>query len=95
MILDDDYFEAADEELMQMERNKAREIRRSQWWQNQKGRGLCHYCKENIPPKELTMDHIVPIVRGGLSSKGNIVTACKECNTSKGHKLLYEWKRKS
>jgi 5-methylcytosine-specific restriction endonuclease McrA len=37
------------------------------------------------------MDHIVPIVRGGKSRKGNIVAACKECNNKKKHMLPVEW----
>ncbi|MCA9484169.1 MAG: HNH endonuclease [Nitrospina sp.] len=31
------------------------------------------------------MDHVVPLSRGGRSTKGNIVPACKECNTKKKH----------
>ena len=36
------------------------------------------------------MDHTIPIVRGGKSTKGNVVPACKECNTRKKHRLLME-----
>ena len=41
--------------------------------------------------KELTMDHIVPIIRGGRSTKNNVVPACKECNNKKKHSLPMEW----
>jgi 5-methylcytosine-specific restriction endonuclease McrA len=37
------------------------------------------------------MDHVVPIARGGLSTKGNLVTACKACNTKKKQLLPMEW----
>jgi 5-methylcytosine-specific restriction protein A len=37
------------------------------------------------------MDHIVPIARGGRSKKGNVVTACKSCNTAKKQLLPMEW----
>lgn len=37
------------------------------------------------------MDHVVPIVRGGKSSRGNIVPACKECNSRKKYLLPMEW----
>lgn len=37
------------------------------------------------------MDHIVPIVRGGKSTKGNCVPACKDCNSKKKHMLPLEW----
>jgi 5-methylcytosine-specific restriction protein A len=40
---------------------------------------------------ELTMDHIVPIARGGRSTKGNVVPACKSCNTKKKQLLPMEW----
>ncbi len=37
------------------------------------------------------MDHIVPVVRGGKSTRGNVVPACKECNTKKKYMLPLEW----
>jgi 5-methylcytosine-specific restriction endonuclease McrA len=37
------------------------------------------------------MDHIVPIIRGGKSTKRNIVIACKECNNKKKYMLPIEW----
>ena len=36
------------------------------------------------------MDHVVPLVRGGRSTKGNVVPACKECNTTKKYKLAWQ-----
>jgi 5-methylcytosine-specific restriction endonuclease McrA len=37
------------------------------------------------------MDHIVPIIRGGRSTKGNLVPCCKQCNSNKKHMLPVEW----
>ncbi len=37
------------------------------------------------------MDHLVPLVRGGKSSKGNLVPACKDCNNKKKYALPWEW----
>jgi 5-methylcytosine-specific restriction endonuclease McrA len=37
------------------------------------------------------MDHIVPLIRGGKSTKGNMVPACKACNNKKKHMLPAEW----
>ncbi len=65
------------------EKTKAQKIRKSQWWLNEIGRGICHYCQNEFDPKELTMDHIVPLSRGGKSTKGNIVPCCKKCNSEK------------
>jgi 5-methylcytosine-specific restriction endonuclease McrA len=39
------------------------------------------------------MDHIVPISRGGRTTKGNMVTACKECNNAKKQLLPIEWEQ--
>lgn len=48
----------------------------------------CVYCGEQFPADELTLDHVQPRVRGGDRSEGNLVTACKACNTLKGHHRL-------
>ncbi len=73
------------------EKNRARELRRSEWWKRRRAAGLCHYCHERFPPAELTMDHLIPLVRGGRSTKGNIVPACKACNSNKKYALPWEW----
>jgi 5-methylcytosine-specific restriction enzyme A len=36
------------------------------------------------------MDHVIPVGRGGHSSKGNVVVSCKECNSKKGHRTPAE-----
>ena len=73
------------------ERGKARELRQSQWWKRRLAKARCHYCGRSTPPAQLTMDHIVPIARGGKSTKGNVVAACKECNNQKKQLLPMEW----
>ncbi len=80
-----------DEAHIKAERRKARELRGSQWWKRRCDKGVCHYCHQPTPPKELTMDHIVPIARGGKSTKSNIVPACKDCNNKKRQLLPMEW----
>ncbi len=84
------YFEVSEEQARR-ERNKARELRQSPWWKNRIAQGQCHYCGTRVAPKELTLDHIVPVTRGGKSSKGNCVPACKECNNQKKYLLPIEW----
>ncbi len=65
------------------ERKKATQLKKTNWWQALINKGICHYCKKKFPPQELTMDHIVPLSRGGKSIKGNVVPCCKECNNEK------------
>jgi 5-methylcytosine-specific restriction endonuclease McrA len=79
------------EEEIKRERVRARELRQSQWWKRKRSEGVCHFCHRRFPPKELTMDHIVPLIRGGKSTKGNVVPSCKECNNKKRHMLPLEW----
>jgi 5-methylcytosine-specific restriction endonuclease McrA len=83
-------IEISDEEIRR-EKEKARALRKTRWWKNRVGRGICHYCKGAFPVSELTMDHLVPIIRGGRSTEGNVVVACKECNSRKGYLLPLEW----
>jgi hypothetical protein len=44
----------------------------------------CVYCGEWFPEPQLTLDHVEPRMRGGDQSEGNLVTACRPCNTLKG-----------
>ncbi|MBW1694131.1 MAG: HNH endonuclease [Deltaproteobacteria bacterium] len=81
------------EEDIKRERRKARDLRSTQWWKRRCAKGLCHYCGRSTPSKELTMDHIVPIARGGRSIKNNVATACKECNNAKKQLLPMEWEQ--
>ena len=80
------------EEEIRRERAKARELRQTRWWKQKLARGICHYCGRRFPPEQLTMDHIVPIIRGGRSTKNNVAAVCKECNTNKKYLLPMEWK---
>lgn len=72
-----------DKKRISREKSKARQLRKSQWWKNEIARGLCHYCGKKFKPADLTMDHVVPLSRGGKSTKGNIVPSCKDCNNKK------------
>jgi len=76
---------------LRRERAKARELRGSQWWKRRLAKGQCHYCGRTFPARELTMDHVVAISRGGKSNKGNVVPCCKECNNAKKQLLPMEW----
>ena len=75
--------EFTDPARIKREREKARKLRKTQWWLTQLNRGTCHYCEKKFPALKLTMDHIVPLARGGTSTPGNIVAACSECNHEK------------
>lgn len=84
-------FDGVDEAEIKRERAKARELRKSRWWQRKTAAGICFYCGKKIVFKEITMDHLVPLTRGGRSTKDNLVPSCKECNNKKKNMLPLEW----
>ena len=45
----------------------------------------CQYCLRRFAPTELTIDHLVPLDRGGLDEITNYVTCCKPCNQKKAN----------
>lgn len=53
-------------------------------------RNSCQYCGLVVPSSELTLDHVVPRSRGGLSTWENLVACCHSCNRKKGNHLLAE-----
>ena len=54
-------------------------------------RYVCAYCGGHFPNhNNLSRDHILPKYHGGENTWMNVVTACKECNSKKGHKTLKE-----
>jgi len=79
-----------DEEVAR-EKRKARDLRKTSWWKRKLAAGRCHYCGKPFPRETLTMDHLVPIIRGGKSVRANCVVACKDCNNKKKYLLPVEW----
>ncbi len=78
-----DYFELASQSHCRKEKAKARLLRKSQWWRQKLGYGNCYYCEGKFLKEQLTMDHVIPIVRGGKTTKKNVVVSCKDCNSKK------------
>ncbi len=83
-------FEVTGAELRR-EREKARALRQSQWWKRKLAAGRCYYCGRQVGARQLTMDHVTPLIRGGRSMRGNVVPACKDCNSKKQLLLPLEW----
>ncbi len=44
----------------------------------------CHYCSEKLTEKNLSIDHKLPVSRGGDTNLENIAFCCKKCNSEKG-----------
>jgi 5-methylcytosine-specific restriction enzyme A len=73
----------ADQRRIKKERETARLLKKTHWWQNQLNKGICHHCGKKFQKADLTLDHLVPLARGGKSTKGNMVPSCKSCNAAK------------
>nr|DAY67707.1 MAG TPA: Recombination endonuclease VII [Caudoviricetes sp.] len=56
--------------------------------------GKCAYCGKQLTleASDTCVDHVIPIAKGGNNEDKNLVMACRRCNSSKGAKLLSEWK---
>ena len=83
----DHFYDLGDHDAVQrhikLERDKAKKLRKTSWWATQIQAGLCHFCQKTVGADILTMDHLVPLARGGKSTRGNIVPACPACNKNK------------
>ena len=52
----------------------------------------CFYCGSTT---DLTLDHVIPLSRGGRHSIGNLVSACNMCNATKNAKFITEWQKET
>jgi 5-methylcytosine-specific restriction endonuclease McrA len=50
----------------------------------------CQYCGHKFTSSELSLDHVIPLSRGGHSSWDNVVCACLSCNVKKGNRTPSE-----
>lgn len=62
--------------------------------------GLCYWCKQPMKkdadetdPLQLTADHLIPVYAGGKTAPGNIVAACRKCNSSRHPEMMRKPKR--
>ena len=85
------FISLASEREIREEKERARALRKTRWWQQRLARGVCHYCGQKFIPAQLTLDHVVPLARGGRTTRGNVVPCCKECNSKKKYLLPMEW----
>jgi len=44
---------------------------------------VCLYCGETFNHRELSRDHVTPVIQGGQDIWNNVVTACRRCNNHK------------
>ncbi len=57
---------------------------------------ICTYCGKQLPKKRgehVTVDHVVPKIKGGNDEENNLTTSCDSCNKNKGSLLLTQFLR--
>ncbi len=77
-------------QLLRFDRMPRQEVKFSRGNIYLRDHNRCQYCGRKFPTSELSLDHVVPISRGGRSTWENVVCACLNCNVQKGNKLLPE-----
>jgi len=68
----------------------AKEVKFTRYNVYKRDKNTCQYCGRHFDTKDLTIDHVVPLSRGGRTTWTNVVCACVECNRRKGNKTLEE-----
>ncbi len=49
---------------------------------------ICYLCGKHLLWREVTLDHVIPLARGGSHTAANLRVACGPCNFSKQDRLL-------
>jgi len=65
---------------------RAKRFKENRFRKNQHQR--CYWCSEMLTPDTATVDHKIPLARGGLDNHNNMELACEPCNRSKGHEVV-------
>lgn len=52
----------------------------------------CAYCDSHLE-RQATLDHVIPVSRGGPTCRSNLVAACASCNVAKSDQPLERWYR--
>lgn len=88
--MEETFWSDVDDAVISREKTKGKLLKKTAWWKKKISSGICYYCGKKFKPEELTMDHLIPLIRGGKSIKANLVPACKECNSKKKYTLPTE-----
>jgi 5-methylcytosine-specific restriction endonuclease McrA len=51
---------------------------------------ICPYCRRRLRRRGKTLDHVIPVSRGGIHSITNVLVCCGSCNSRKGTRTLQE-----
>jgi 5-methylcytosine-specific restriction endonuclease McrA len=77
-------------QLIHYDRLPSREVRFTRRNIFYRDKNRCQFCGGIFRQKDLNLDHVVPLSRGGKSTWDNVVCACVPCNTRKGDRTPEE-----
>lgn len=77
-------------QLVHYDRVPHREVRFTRRNIFYRDRNRCQYCGKAFVQRDLNLDHVVPLSRGGRSEWTNVVAACVPCNSRKGNRFPEE-----
>jgi 5-methylcytosine-specific restriction endonuclease McrA len=77
-------------QLVQYDRIPRREVRFTRRNIFFRDRNRCQFCGKIFSQRDLNLDHVIPLSRGGMSSWENVVCACVGCNGRKGDRTPHE-----
>jgi len=66
---------------------KKRKVQTSRKNRLHKKHPFCNWCEKEVTREESTVDHVIPLHRGGLDNNNNIVLSCEPCNRERGHDM--------
>lgn len=47
----------------------------------------CYWCRAPLTRETATLEHIIPLARGGSNGSDNLTIACRGCNADRGHDM--------
>lgn len=54
----------------------------------QRSSGVCYLCGETLTIEEFTIDHVLPLSKGGTNRQKNLRAAHEKCNYDKADKII-------
>lgn len=98
--MNDDYHPASPDAPPVVKRSRRKQISKGKWHSVMMMHGYkCHWCGIGLCGDKskfnfATMDHLIPLSRGGTNQNSNLVPACHACNHKRGNQLPAETKSK-
>lgn len=54
----------------------------------------CFFCDKKLKYRQITLDHYLPLSKGGINEVFNMVTSCKKCNKYKKDNIPRDYRKK-